>query len=79
MFIRKNGKLLEFEGHVKSSVVGTDEFHVSTITGRSLVLHLRGSDVVDIMVNNVMAGGRGFSNVTFCVTLIRAKMEPLEE
>ena len=64
---------------MKSSVVGTDELHVNVITGRSLVLHLYGSDLVDIEINNVMAGGRGFHNATFCITLIRAHKDELEE
>ena len=68
-----------FEGHVKSSVVGTDDFHVDVITGRSLVLRLMGSDEVDIEVNNVMVNGRGLYNATFCVTLIRADKDEYEE
>ena len=68
-----------FEGHVKSSIVGTDELHVKLITGRSLVLRLKGSDVVDIEVNNVMTNGEGFFHATFCVTLIRASKDAIEE
>ena len=68
---RKNGKRLQFEGHVMSTIIGTDELHVSVMTGRSLVLHLQGSDIVDIEINYVMAGNRGFYNATFCVTLIK--------
>ena len=64
---------------MKSSVVGTDELHVNVITGRSLVLHLYGSDLVDIEINNVMDGGKGFYNATLCVTLIRAHKDELEE
>ena len=76
---RKNGQQLKFEGHVKSSVVGTDDLHVDVITGRSLVLRLQGSDELDIEVNNVMEDGRGFYNATFCVTLIRADKDEIEE
>eukprot|EP00092_Neocalanus_flemingeri_P099497 GFUD01126916.1.p1 GENE.GFUD01126916.1~~GFUD01126916.1.p1 ORF type:complete len:622 (+),score=120.29 GFUD01126916.1:104-1969(+) len=76
---RKNGEQLQFEGHVKSSVVGTDGFHVDVITGRSIVLHLMGSDEIDIEVNNIMVDGKGFYNATFCVTLIRADKDETEE
>ena len=79
LYFRKNGRRLQFEGHVKSSVVGTDELHVNVITGRSLVLHLQGSDEIDIEANNVMVDGGGFYNATFCVTLIRANKDALEE
>eukprot|EP00092_Neocalanus_flemingeri_P026563 GFUD01028787.1.p1 GENE.GFUD01028787.1~~GFUD01028787.1.p1 ORF type:complete len:626 (+),score=118.16 GFUD01028787.1:104-1981(+) len=78
-YIRKNGNQLQFEGHVKSSVVGTDGFHVDVITGRSLVLHLMRSDEIDIEVNNIMVDGKGFYNATFCVTLIRADKDEIEE
>lgn len=78
-YIRKNGQRLQYEGHIKSSVVGTDTLHTVTITGRSLVLYLLGSDEVDIELNNVMNSGKGLFNYTFCVTLLEAFTEPEEE
>ena len=64
---------------MKSSVVGRDKDHVTVISGRSLVLDLQGGDLVDVEISNVMAGGRGFYNATFCVTLIRATNDALDK
>ena len=70
---------MKYEGHVKSSIIGQDQLHTVTISGRSIVLKLEGSDEVDVEVNNLMTGGKGLFNYTFCVTLLRANIEFEEE
>merc|ERR1719153_27213 len=78
-YIRRNGKRMEYEGHIKSSIVGANNLHTDLTTGRSVVLQLQRSDVVDIEINKVMGDGGGFSNTSFCVTLIKDKEEEEEE
>ena len=70
---------MAYEGHIKSSIVGADNHHMLLTTGRSIVLQLQGSDVVDIEINKVMGEGGGFSNTSFCVTLIKGDDEEEEE
>ena len=58
------------EGSIITSLHGSDDNHDDVTTGRSISLHLKPNDQIDVFVEDVIPIGAGLSHSSFCVTLV---------
>ena len=70
MCFRKNGESIGAQGSIQTSVHGSDDNHDDITTGRSISLHLKAEDQIDMFVEDVIPMGAGLTHSTFCVTLL---------
>ena len=67
---RKNGENIGSHGTIQTSVQGLDDHHDDVTAGRSLTLHLKRDDQLEVFVEEVIPVGAGLTHTSFCVTLI---------